>query len=227
MKIKSTLLAIAAFSAFGAVSSQAATIVWNFGDDDAVFDTGTPVNFSVSALTLGNSLGTIADAVNPTSPSSGYTGASGTGNIGNAYRIGALDTGASGSGFIEFTLTPSAGFTLSLTDLDFGARSTGTGPLAYSLRSSADSYVANITTGTIVANSNWSLRNNTFTAFNSTVPGGAVTFRLFGHGGAGNPSASTANGRFDDISLTVTAVPEPSTALLGALGMLALLRRRR
>jgi len=44
---------------------------------------------------------------------------------------------------------------------------------------------------------------------------------FFGFGTGRSP------GYFDNISITGAAIPEPSTALLGSLGMLALLRRRR
>jgi MYXO-CTERM domain-containing protein len=40
-------------------------------------------------------------------------------------------------------------------------------------------------------------------------------------------TSTNAFGRVDDFSLEVTAVPEPAAALLGGLGMLALVRRRR
>jgi len=224
MKIKSTTLAVMAISALAAVSSQAATLIWNFTDDNATFDVGTPVDFTISPLSVGNSLGTVADPVNSTSSSSGYTGSTGTGNIGNAYSTGSLSTAR---GYIEFTVTPSAGFTFSLSDMDFGARSTSTGPQGYALRSSADSYATDIFSVTVANNSVWTLKDNTFTAFESAVAGEAVTFRLFGYNGTGSPGNNTINGRIDDISLTITAVPEPSAAFLGGLGVLCLLRRRR
>jgi MYXO-CTERM domain-containing protein len=42
----------------------------------------------------------------------------------------------------------------------------------------------------------------------------------------GDSPATTAAG-LDNVAVSVTAIPEPSAALLGGLGMLALLRRRR
>lgn len=217
----------ATFALVSLTQANAATIVWNFSDDNAVFDSGTPVDFTVSALTIGNTLGTVADPVNSTSASSGYTGATGTGNIGNAFRAGSLTVGASGSGYIEFTVTPTVGQTINLTDMDFGARSTTTGPQAYALRSSVDNYGSDIFSSSVTNNSTWSLKNNTFTAFSSITPGAAVTFRLYGYAGTGSPGSNTINGRIDDISVQINAVPEPRAALLGGLGILALLRRRR
>lgn len=227
MKKILTIIGLAAATLAGAQAQVVLT--WNFADDNAVVDSGTPVNFSVSALTIGNSLGTVADPVNSTSASGSYTGATGTGNIGNAYRIGALNTGTSGSGYIEFTLTPIAGYTIKLTNFDFGVRSTSTGPQAFALRSSQDSYATDLFTGTISNNSAWTLKDNSVN-FTSSTDGAAVTFRLYGYNGTGSPGSNTENGRFDDITMTVEAVPEPQTwALMGIGGafMLWNLRRRR
>jgi len=60
------------------------------------------------------------------------------------------------------------------------------------------------------------------------VPGGAVGATGFTvgvnlvNGGAGANQAG-----FDDLTIDIQQVPEPSTALLGALGLLGILRRRR
>lgn len=51
-----------------------------------------------------------------------------------------------------------------------------------------------------------------------------VEFRLYVSDGS---NSATRIHLFDDVSLSGTVVPEPSTALLGGVGMLALLRRRR
>ena len=229
MKQKSITLAVIAFTVLGASLGQAATIIWNFTGATTGASSGTPVNFSVSAMSIGNSLGAIAAPINSTSASSGYVGVSGTNNIGNAQRTGALNTGASGSGYLEFTIVPDAGYAISLTNFDFGVRSTSTGAQAYTLRSSADAYATDIFSGTIANNGTWSLKDNTFTAFNSTVDGGSVTFRLFGHGGTGSPASGTINTRFDDftVELNAVAIPEPSRAILLGLGSIGLIFRRR
>jgi hypothetical protein len=208
---------------------QAAVIGWNFSDDNATFDLGMPVNFTISDFSIGNTFGTVADPVNPSSNSNGtngtYPGASGTGNIGNAVNIGALN--AATSAFYSVTFTPAAGFSIQLLDLDFGTRSTGTGPQGYALRSNVDGFATDILTGTIANDSLWSFKDNTFGIFTGPL-GVAVEFRLYTFGGAGGPTMNTENNRLDDISISVDAVPEPSAALalVGGVGLIGLLRRR-
>jgi hypothetical protein len=208
--------------------SEAAVIGWNFADDDAVFDTGTPVNFTISPFSIGNTFGTVADQVNATSPSTGtgtYPGASGTGNIGNAVNVGALNTAT--SAYYSVTFTPASGFSIQLSDLDFGTRSTNTGPQGFALRSSVDAFATDILTGTIANSSAWSFKDNTFGIFTGPL-GVAVEFRLYTFAGTGSPTMNTINSRLDDISFSVDAVPEPSAvlALLGGAGIIGLLRRR-
>lgn len=213
-------------AAFGLIltlsaAAQAATIGWNFSDGNAVYDTGTPANFSLTAITIGNTLGTVSIPVTNASTSN-YGGASGTYNIGNAVKIGALDT--STSSYYEITFTPDPSYTLTISDFDFGARSTSTGPQAYALRTSQDAYATNIFTGSIANNSVWVLKDNTFSAITASGP---ITLRLYTYGGTGSPTNNAINNRLDDISITVTAtpvapvVPVPASAA-GGVALLAL-----
>lgn len=176
-------------------------IAWNFTAGNAT-PSSTVANVTTSDLVQGNNNGTTS-FINATSASSGYTGASGTNNAGLAARTGVLNIAASGSAYIEFTLTPAANYTVTLTAISFGTRSTGTGPQAYTLRSSLDAYGSDLTTGTIANNSAWSLKSNSGLSV-SNVGATPVTFRIYGYNGAGTVSAGTANWRLDDISLTVT-----------------------
>jgi len=179
-------------------SGETSTATWNF--TTATPSSGVPAGVTVGAVSQGNNNGTTT-MLTTTSPSSGYAGASGGNNAGAAARIGALNTNAGGSAYFEFTVTPTNGGSFSVTGLSFGSRSTGTGPAAYVLRSSADNFTANIALGTLTANSIWTLYSNTALAFSNST---ATTFRLYGFNGTGSPTAGTANWRIDDLKATIS-----------------------
>lgn len=181
------------------------TPTWNFASTS--ISSGSMTNLTVSAVSIGNSLGTVSGPLNSSVPSSGYTGASGTNNYGNACRIGALDVNANGSAYIEFTLTPQNGKTFRFTALQTGMRSTTTGPQAYALRSSANGYSTDILTGSVANNSSWTLKSHTF---NVTISS-ATTFRIYGYNGTGSPGSGIINWRIDDLRLTVEEITNPPT----------------
>ncbi|MCX7004441.1 MAG: hypothetical protein NTV22_14375 [bacterium] len=178
-------------------------IQWNF-TSNADPNSGTlPANVTGGTVSQGNNNGTTV-MLSGSSVSSGYTGASGGNNVCAAARTGVLSTGAGGSAYFEFTLTPATGYKIVATSISFGMRCTSTGPKAFTLRSSVDSYAADIVTGTDSANSSWTLKTPasfSFTGVESTP----VTFRIYGYSGAGTPSAGTANWRVDDVTLTAEA----------------------
>ncbi|MEN9686638.1 MAG: hypothetical protein RLZZ28_2424, partial [Bacteroidota bacterium] len=185
------------------LQSSAQTIGWNFSAGTAVPSNSTVTNLGSSDLVQGNNNGTTT-FITSSSVSSGYTGASGTFNAGLAARTLALNTAASGSAYIEFTVTPSAGYSALVTGINFGCRSTSTGPQAYTIRTNLDNYTADIATGSISNNSAWSLKTNA----GLNIAGGlsqAITIRIYGYNGTGTASAGTANFRFDDLSVTASA----------------------
>lgn len=193
--LRSAGLALAAL-----LGSQAfaATYTWDFS---AATPAETIPNLTPAPTVIQYNNNGTTPLLSTTSPSSGYAGATGTNNAGAAARTLALNTASGGSAAFEFAITPASGFQFALTDISFGSRSTGTGPQAYTLRSSADGYVADIATGTLSANSAWALKSNTGLTFTANT---ATTFRLFGYNGAGSPGAGTANWRVDDLIVTVT-----------------------
>lgn len=200
------LLAACAFSP----EAKAVIIGWNFSDTNATFDTGTPANFSVGNISIANSFGTVATPITTVSASSGYTGSSGTGNIGQAVNNAAFSTAS--SPYFTMTFTPDANFALQITDFDFGMRSTGTGATAFALYSSVDNFGAAIFTGANTANSTWTLKDNTPFTLNG-LANTAVTLRLYVYGGASNAGSGTINTKLDDISITLSAL---TAALLGS-----------
>lgn len=126
--------------------------------------------------------------------------------------------------FYSFVLTPNVGITYNLSSLTFDAGKEGTGNIrGYVVRSSRDNFASDIQTADVPT------VRPTFTTVNVPLTGtpftdltDATTFRIY--------SYSPDNGKsveYDTITLNGTAVPEPSAALLGALGALCLLRRKR
>ena len=184
-------------------------VSWNFATASPSSNTAT--NVTISDVTQGNNNGTTQLITNAV-PSAGYAGASGTNNAGAAARTGALNTGASGSAYFEFTITPNPTVVATLTNINFGTRSTPSGPQAYTLRSSLDNYASDVMTGTIPNNSTWTLQSPP--PFNiSSAVSTSITFRIYGYNGSGAVAQSTANWRIDDLILTVNAGPLPVTLI--------------
>lgn len=183
--------------------SETGTIGWDFS-------TGASPSLSTLTnsvlpidLTRGNNNGTTTPLISTTSPSSVYAGASGTQNAGAAVFTGALNTAA--STYFEFTFSPEPGYNFTVNGMSFGSRSTGTGPQAYTLRSSLDNFTGNIATGSLTNNSSWALYTANVTAVTSN--GAPITFRLYGHNGTGSPALNTANWRIDDLNLQLSVTP--------------------
>jgi PKD-like domain/Secretion system C-terminal sorting domain/IPT/TIG domain len=185
------------------ISITQAPVTWNFGtvSGNAAPSSGTPVtNLTVSNVSSGNLNGT-AVLTSTTSVSSGYTGASGQFNAGAPTYTLALNTAT--STYFEFSLTPDAGYRATISSLSFGSRSTGTGPAAYTIRSSADGYVSTIATGTLSTASTWELKSHSSLSANSLV-GSSTSYRIYGHSGTGNAAANSVNWRIDDLTFSVT-----------------------
>lgn len=184
------------------------TVLWKF--DTATPTSGLPSDVTGGTVIQGNNNGTTT-LLTTTSVSSGYTGASGTYNAGAAARIGALNQASGGSAYFEVTLTPATGRQLVIGSLAFGSRSTGTGPQAYAVFSSLDSFAAPVATGTMVSTSSWKLYSPVLPALNGATDA-AVTLRIYGYNGTGSPATSTANWRIDDLQIGVKTVLPPAVA---------------
>ena len=162
-----------------ACASVSGTTSYNFGTVSpfTASPTTTQSNVTLSALSQGNSFGA-STFLSLTSASSGYTGASGTGNAGIAAVNGAFSTTT--SAYFSFTVTPAAGYNFTLSGISFGSRSTSSGPQAYTLRSSLDSYANDISTGSMLANSAYALKSNTGLSVTGNGNANPVTFRIYG-----------------------------------------------
>ncbi|MBU6296055.1 MAG: hypothetical protein KJS91_15345, partial [Planctomycetes bacterium] len=185
-------------------------VYWNF--NTATPTSGTNGEYAAwifGPLTQSNNNGTTT-LFTSTSASSGYTNpfnvvASGGTNAGAAARVGAFN--AASNAFFEVQVVVPSNTTTSITNISFGSRSTGTGPAAYSIRSSADGFAADVATNALTTNSAWTMN---VAPVAIALSNGTNTVRIYGFGGAGNPTAGTANWRIDDLTLALAAGVGPT-----------------
>lgn len=178
--------------------------------------TSMDVNLSASAFT-GN-LGS------PATGSSSPTYSSGSG--GGYFTASSWTGGSPGTNYFEFTITPASGYTITLSALSFGYRSTTSGPAAIAVRSSGDGHATDLATSSLTRSSTawFDTGSLTLTSVSFSSP---TTFRIYGSG------ATSASGtlRIDDVALygSTSAVPEPSTyaAIAGGMSLAGVLWRRR
>ncbi len=193
-----------------------------------------------------NSTGhTFTGTVDPLGFSGGEPGHNGLSGAGNVYfRANGLTTTIAGAiaatppDYFTFTITPGAGTQYQLDNLKFtfgvqndsGTPFTGSVAL-YSSLNGFSSQIGSISTRSIAANTplqwNEAVTIN-LSDFPTLTPSAPVEFRFYA-------AISDLSGfnvdnrlvRLDDIQLNGTLIPEPSAALLGSLGALALFRRKR
>jgi len=181
--------------------SASSQIYWNFSTPTPT--TNSETNISLDTFTHGNNNGT-TNIRTTTSASSGYTGASGTWNIGAAAVTGGFDP--ANSTYFQVTLTPAGSYSVVLTGISFGSRSTATGPQAFAIRSSADNFGSILAAGSLSNNATWTYVGPV--SMNLVGPSGIpVILRIYGFNGTGSPSANTANWRLDDLTLYTTPLP--------------------
>ncbi len=144
-------------------------------------------------------------------------------NGANQYNADGFDTGAlvlTNNDYFSFILTPTGGADIDFISLVYTGQLGSQGPTTFFLRSSA---LNNFGTDIGTATGTGATISLAAAAFQNITS--AIEFRLYGAGSG----SSNGNWAINDFSFdaTVTAVPEPGVALLGAIGGISLLRRRR
>ena len=219
MKIKSLLLPVIALCVT-AVSSHAATIIFNFNNTIAYgsnLGAGSPVttnDFSGDGVSVSN-----------------WTASSPSRTIGvQGGQVRALKSADTDTH--TFTITIPADVTLNISSLFFNYGSVGgdTSPANFLVTTNVvgSSFTNNPATHTAATGPAF-VSNNSVTMATSGltgISGRTVTF-TFSDSSQGNNKTESIYSYIDNVTLTGTVIPEPSAALLGGLGMLALLRRRR
>lgn len=246
MKRKSTSLAVLAFSALAAVTSQGATLIpigtytqsfdtigtelpadWTVRSSATATAVGTALPFTTTQTSWGDSGGRFKNVASATN----LTSAASTSDQGNSSNraLGLRQSGSFGDPGASFNFNFSTtereitGITIDLMMLSIQTRST-TFTLQYGIGASPTSYTTLSTYGdpSVFGTTSLSFGTTDFgTALNNQAE---VVFRVVALGG------STGGGSRDTVGIdnfTITAIPEPTAALLGGLGLLTLLRRRR
>ncbi len=182
-----------------------AQIKWDFDQGSGTaspVSSSIPSNITASDFSFGNTFGTVTPMVTNTSASN-YTGASANYNATVSANANTPFSTAANT-YFTFTLTPSPGYAISMTALQFAARSITAGPNAYQIYTSADNYTTSIAGNSLTNNSSWVLKQPTITAV-SVGAGVPLTVRVYGYSGV-SPVSGTANWRIDDLAVTVSAV---------------------
>ncbi len=123
----------------------------------------------------------VSDINDPNIAVSTITRGSGLTNSGNADRFNATDWTTSTSidvnDYMEFTISPNSGYTVSVSEIAVRIQRSATGARAIALRSSVDGYAADLgTAGVIVDNTTTQSFTFTFTQAASAAP---VTYRVY------------------------------------------------
>lgn len=207
-------------------SAPGGTVYWNMND----LSTTTLSDLSNLAVSTIAQFNTTTTGGTTSSASSGYsflldgttTAASGSTNLIFSAKPGNMLTGS--SSYMSVTLTPSTGYSGTVSAIGFGSRSTTSGPTTLSLRSSLDNWATEVAGFSPATSSTWAYFTSTFSTPLTIASGSSLSLRLYGYGGS---SASSGNWRLDDLQLTVVVVPEPTTILLAFVGGAAALAQVR
>ena len=208
---------IAATFVVGLASQIQADILlaWNtFGNSGT--ETSEPsvlndANMASSCLTLGPGVTGSANA--------NRFGGNNWFNTGDTAGGSTLAQAFAGNDFIQFTVSPNAGFSFTATSLVFSWDRSASGPSSLVLRSSLDGFGSNL--GSVTGLIDSLSTGNTLSISGVSNLSSATTFRLYGFGGTG----TAGTGGFDTGSSTtnvvfngsVSAVPEPTSIALVCL----------
>jgi hypothetical protein len=190
MKFKKILLVVLLFVNF---CSFGQILTFDFvglaGNEATAVSNSNDANLTTSTISRGAGLttGTNADRFNATN-----------------WALTSIANAVTGNNYMEFTITPTAGYQFSVSSIVVNWQRSSTGNTAIALRSSVDGYIANLDAQkAITDNTSTQTFTFTFTQANSTS---AVTYRIYGYSeatsGTGGPE-----GTGNDIIVNGTVTP--------------------
>lgn len=111
------------------------------------------------------------------------------------WALTSIANAVSGNNYMEFTISPLAGYEFTVSSITISLQRSGTGPSAIALRSSADGYTSNLdAVKTIVDNTSTQTFTFTFTQSSTSSP---ISYRMYMYaeaiGGSGGPGDFTGN----------------------------------
>lgn len=208
MKFKTLLVAGVIVGVVGAVRANAALVTYDI------------TTSATAVTTIAGTTG--VPGLTPSNLSRG-TGLTSSGATNSFSSTGWNDLAA--EDYTSFGFTLDSGVTVTLTTIDFTYTSSNTGPANMALRSSIDGFAANLATFTAAnAVNNYSLDVSSLGEISSSIEFRFVAVDASSVSGGAVAAAGTSRVR---NSLAINGIPEPASALLGAIGLFPLLRRRR
>jgi len=176
---------------FSALAGGEATAASNFNN----------VNLSGSTISRGAGLGTPANG--------------GRYNADN-WAISSIANAVSGNDYMEFTITPNAGYQFDVSSIVVQWQRSATGNTQIALRSSVDGYTTNLdAVKVVIDNTSTQTFTYTFAQSNSST---AVTYRLYSYaevtGGTGGPGDGAGN----DIIVNGTVTPTAASPEINLQG---------
>jgi hypothetical protein len=219
-----TVRSLVAIAIAALVSTQAhAALVYNFNSQSTSGANARVINHpDTAATTIPNTTASQASFVGY---GNGSVYANVSGNILVNFAAGAGDLGSASintAKYVDFTVTANSGYNISLqtggATLTFDlSSSSGTAPISWAVRSSVDTFGANISSGSTTSTS---LQTQTVSFSGSQYDNlSSIEFRVYLWNGGGG-GAPTAN--FDNLTLlNPTVVPEPVNMALATFAGLA------
>ena len=238
MKFHPTLLAAAASVLIGSSAQAAVLASYEFTGADAA--ARAVATTSAADLTAGSFSFASAFSDDVTASRAGFSSG---GNIFarvTATTASDLTGSITANEYVTVTITPDSGFELNLTSVtvDLGYTNSLAAGVGKSLSTSVFSSVDGFAAANVLGTKTFTAANNgtnyTYENLNIDLTGaayqnlsGPLEFRIYLYDEANAITDTQPIHRIDNFTLNGAVIPEPSAALLGSLGILVLLRRRR